>query len=429
MKFLWIWCLGLLCVYTAKAQLPQLEGCIYSVETLNTPDGFPFLAVKDVAGNGRGGQVRFNAGSSGWVYKWMYEGVESVTGTYAADSSAFVFPLQGNGVYSVTAEKEGEESKTSGDFRIFYVHVPEFELNVVEETRYDCEGIKLRIDGFQPAFYLYGEDVHYYGAHSVEYLLSTRQEPIISADYWPDGMEIFQTVDYRDARYTLRIMDKFGFEWTSTEAEYISVIPKAKMSFKLLNTVKVDGYGEDMGQAPLDVEFTDESVNAQSYKWYLYKDTADLKDPLPTLEDSLMDNRIRYEQDFTYTYEHPGLYRVRLEVINTAGPNNCWDTTELKDIKVIQSLVNVPNVFTPNGDGINDIFRVQVLSSTSFHAVIINWWGRKVYEWSDQSGGWDGKVNGTDASPGTYYYIITARGLEKNNPPKYVKKGALLLVR
>ncbi len=161
----------------------------------------------------------------------------------------------------------------------------------------------------------------------------------------------------------------------------------------------------------------------------MYKDTADLKDPLPTLEDSLMDNRIRYEQDFTYTYEHPGLYRVRLEVINTAGPNNCWDTTELKDIKVIQSLVNVPNVFTPNGDGINDIFRVQVLSSTSFHAVIINRWGRKVYEWSDQSGGWDGKVNGTDASPGTYYYIITARGLEKNNPPKYVKKGALLLVR
>lgn len=429
MKFLWIWCFGLLWVYTAKAQLPQLEGCVYSVETLNTPDGFPFLAVKDVAGNGRGGRGRFVAGSPGWVYKWMYEGVESVTGTYAADSSAFVFPLQGNGVYSVTAEKEGEESKTSGDFRIFYVHVPEFELNVVEETKYDCEGIQLRIDGFQPAFYLYGEDVRYYGAHSVEYLLSTRKEPIVSADYWPDGMEIFQTVDYRNARYTLRIMDKFGFEWTSTEAEYISVIPKAKMSFKLLNTVKVDGYGEDMGQAPLDVEFTDESVNAQSYEWYLYKDTADLKEKLPTLEDSLMDNSLRNERDFMFTYEHPGQYAVRLKVVNTVGPNNCWDTTELKDIKVIQSLVNVPNVFTPNGDGVNDVFRVQMLSVTSFHAVIINRWGRKVYEWSDPEGGWDGRINGTYASPGTYYYIVTARGLEKNNPPKYVKKGALLLVR
>ena len=429
MKFLWIWCFGLLCAYAAKAQVPQLEGCVYTVETLNTPDGFPFVAVKDVAGNGRGGQVRFRTGSPGWIYKWMHEGVEYTSGTYAADSSSFVFPLQGNGVYSVVAEKEGEEPEASGDFRIFYVHVPEFELSVVEETKYDCEGIKLRIDGFQPAYYLYGEDVRYYGAHSVEYLLSTRKEPIISPDYWRDGMEIYQTVDDRDARYTLTVTDKFGFAWTSSEAEYVSVIPKAKMSFKLLNTVKVDGYGEDMGQAPLEVEFTDESVNAQSCVWYLYKDTIDLKEKLPNLEDSLMDNQLRYAPNFTYTYEHPGLYGVRLKVINTAGGNHCWDTTELKNIKVIPSLVNVPNVFTPNGDGVNDIFRVQMLSVTSFHAVIINRWGRKVYEWTDPEGGWDGRINGTYASPGTYYYIVTARGLEKNNPPKYVKKGALLLVR
>ena len=99
------------------------------------------------------------------------------------------------------------------------------------------------------------------------------------------------------------------------EAEYVSVIPKAKMSFKLLNTVKVDGYGEDMGQAPLEVEFTDESVNAQSYVWYLYKDTIDLKEKLPNLEDSLMDNQLRYAPDFTYTYEHPGLYQYELKQI------------------------------------------------------------------------------------------------------------------
>ncbi len=428
MKFLWILSFGLLCVYTGKAQLPQLESCVYTVETSNTPDGFPFLAVKDETGNARGGQVRFDAGSPGWVYKWSCEGVEYTTGEYAADSSSFVFPLRGNGVYSVMAERGGE-SKASGNFRIFYIHVPEFELNVVEETRYDCEGIKLRIDGFQPAFYLYGNDIHYYGGHNVEYLLSTRKEPIVVSDYWPDGMEIYQTVDDQNARYTLTVTDKFGFAWKSTEAEYISVIPKAKMSFKLFNTVKVDGYGTDMGQAPLDVEFTDESVNAQSYEWYLYKDTADLKERLPNLEDSLMDGRVRYEPDFTFTYEHPGLYAVRLKVINTAGSNHCWDTTELKNIKVVPSLVNVPNVFTPNGDGINDVFRVQMLSVTSFHAVIINRWGRKVHEWSDPDGGWDGRINGTYASPGTYYYIVTARGLEKNNPPKYVKKGALLLVR
>ena len=63
--------------------MPQLEGCVYTVETLNTPDGFPFVAVKDVTGNGRGGQVRFRTGSPGWIYKWMHEGVEYASGTYA----------------------------------------------------------------------------------------------------------------------------------------------------------------------------------------------------------------------------------------------------------------------------------------------------------------------------------------------------------
>lgn len=428
MKHLWILCIALFCVLSGNAQQPVLVNCNYTVETLNTPGGIPFFAVKDAAGDARSGQVRFEAGSPGWSYTWTHDGTEYTAGTYAADSSSFVFPLQGNGVYSVRAEKEGEESLASGDFRVFYVHVPEFELNIVEETRYDCEGIELRVDGFQPVFFLYGEDIRYYGGRDVEYLVSGRSVPITYPDY-QENWKVFQTVDDQDARYTLTITDKFGFAWTSTEVEYVSVIPKAEMSFKLLNTVKVDGYGTDMGQAPLDVEFTNKSVNADSYEWYLYKDTADLKEKLPNLDDSLMDNRRRTESEFTFTYEHPGQYAVRLKAINTAGPNHCWDTTELKIIKVIQSLVNVPNVFTPNGDGINDVFRVQMLSATSFHAVIINRWGRKVYEWSDPGGGWDGKINGTDASPGTYYYIVTARGLEKYNPPKYVKKGALLLVR
>lgn len=437
MKVLWIGLLVCLLVENAVAQrsrLLELKGCDYTLDTLNTPDGFPFYAVKDEAGTGEGGTFIFSPGGSSWKYDWTFNGVSQSTGQYSSDSSSFTFQLPGTGVYRIKAERTvsdtmDKETVTTGDFRVFYVHVPEFGLSIVEETRYDCEGIKLKIDDFQPAAYVYGDDIHYYGTRSVEYLLSSREEPIISTAYWPEDMEIYQTVDDQDAEYTLTVTDKFGLAWTSTEVKYVSVIPKAKMSFKLLNTVKVDGYGTDVGQAPLDVEFTDESVNAQAYEWYLYKDTLDLKEKLPALEDSLMDNQIRREPDFTYTYEHPGLYGVRLKVINTVGLNHCWDTTGMEYVKVIPSLVNVPNVFTPNGDGVNDIFRVQVLSVTSFHAVVINRWGRKVHEWSDPEGGWDGRINGKYASPGTYYYIVTARGLEKNTPPKYVKKGALLLVR
>lgn len=407
--------------------LPVLEGCDYRLETYNTPDRLPFFAVKDVSQAGTGGRIVFYANTPGWVYKWTYEGSERTDGTYAADSSSFRITIPGDGVYSVTAEKQGESPLYSGDFRIFYVHVPAFHLSLHDP--YNCEEIKLTIDDFQPAFYRTASGTSYSGTLDVEYLLSGKKTPWTFTDYQQSSWQIPVLVDENDAEYTITVTDKFGFSWTSEAVKYTSVIPKAKMDFKLLNTVKVDGYGTDVGQAPLEVEFYEESVNAQRYEWYLYKDTADLKEGLPSFADSLMDNRIRTEPDFNFIYEHPGSYDVRLKVINTDGPNLCWDTTELKCIRVVLSLVNVPNVFTPNGDGINDVFRVQVLSVTSFHAVVINRWGKKVYEWNDPEGGWDGRIHGKYASPGTYYYIITARGLEKNDPPKYVKKGPLLLVR
>lgn len=411
---------------SVAAQLPELKGCEYRLETLNTPDGLPFYAVKDEGGTGKGGTLVFTAGSNGWVYSWTFDGVIRTDGEYASDSSSFSVRIPGDGLYSVTAEKPDAETKGSGEFRIFYVHVPEFRLSL--HDIYNCEEIKLTIDDFVPAYYD-NKGVNFYGTKDVEYLLSGRTLPWKFTAYQAADWEIPVSVDEKDDGYTVTVTDKFGFSWESEEVRYTSVIPKAKMSFKLLNTVKVDGYGTDVGQAPLEVEFTDESENAQQYEWYLYKDTVDLKEKLPSLEDSLMDNQIRRMPDFSYTYEHPGYYAVKLKAINTIGPNQCWDTTEVKYVKVIPSLVNVPNVFTPNGDGVNDVFKVQVLSVISFRAVVVNRWGRKVHEWTDPEGGWDGRINGSDASPGTYYYIITARGLEKYDPPRYVKKGPLLLVR
>jgi len=68
----------------------------------------------------------------------------------------------------------------------------------------------------------------------------------------------------------------------------------------------------------------------------------------------------------------------------------------------------IPNVFTPNGDGQNDIFKVTVKGATCFHGEIFNRWGVKVYEWNDALGGWDGIIMQTHkiAADGTYYYII-----------------------
>lgn len=68
-----------------------------------------------------------------------------------------------------------------------------------------------------------------------------------------------------------------------------------------------------------------------------------------------------------------------------------------------------PNVFTPNGDGQNDVFKVTIKGATCFHGEIYNRWGVKIYEWGDELGGWDGIIMQTHklASDGVYYYIVT----------------------
>ncbi len=233
-----------------------------------------------------------------------------------------------------------------------------------------------------------------------------------------------------DVSCRIRIKDRFGFVWESNEVTYESMIPEAVPELTLGNTVDVVGeVGDEMGQAPLEVEFdASGSKNASSYEWYLYKDTTDLVGMVLSPEDSLIGNQIRTQEDFVYTYEHSGRYKVMLVAIHGKG-NFCRDTSDIQYVNVVESLLDVPNVFTPNGDGKNDIFKVKALSLESFQGVILNRWGRKIYEWNDPSEGWDGRIGGKYAGPGTYFYVITAKGREKVNPPKYVKKGALLLVR
>jgi gliding motility-associated-like protein len=69
---------------------------------------------------------------------------------------------------------------------------------------------------------------------------------------------------------------------------------------------------------------------------------------------------------------------------------------------------SIPNVFTPNGDGLNDAFILPLLYHPCFKAKIYNRWGNLINELSDPLKGWNGKTKfGALASDGTYYYIVT----------------------
>lgn len=141
------------------------------------------------------------------------------------------------------------------------------------------------------------------------------------------------------------------------------------------------------------------------------------------------------ETDFRYTFEKHGTYYLRLQSTNSSSSElplkNCLSEATYT-IEVVNSLLEVPNVFTPNGDGKNDEFKVSYKSLVSFKAQVYNVWGRLVYSWTDPSKGWDGTIGGKPAAEGAYFYLIEAVGADKDEegkPMKYVYKGDINLIR
>jgi gliding motility-associated-like protein len=93
--------------------------------------------------------------------------------------------------------------------------------------------------------------------------------------------------------------------------------------------------------------------------------------------------------------------------------HNCTDTAS----KYIDVLPFIPNVFTPDGDGINDVFMPD------FDLEIVDRNGMRIYKGSE---GWDGRRNDRPADPDTYFYLIKY----KNSKDKILtRKGYLTLVR
>jgi gliding motility-associated-like protein len=67
----------------------------------------------------------------------------------------------------------------------------------------------------------------------------------------------------------------------------------------------------------------------------------------------------------------------------------------------------VPGAFTPNGDGLNDVFKAKLACfASSFHFRIFDRWGKQVFESSDIHQGWDGTYKGRKVAQGAYVYII-----------------------
>ena len=117
------------------------------------------------------------------------------------------------------------------------------------------------------------------------------------------------------------------------------------------------------------------------------------------------------------------LYKV--EIINEDG---CRNEAFIKVVIVTcdEPYTFIPNAFSPNGDGINDVFSLRGEFIMDMNMKIFNRWGEKVFQSSNQSIGWDGTLNGEKLGPDVFAYIIEFSCIDGN---KYIKKGNVSLIR
>ncbi len=186
---------------------------------------------------------------------------------------------------------------------------------------------------------------------------------------------------------------------TNYDAIAVKCYPRGKVvEREYLNEKDRSSDTEIEGSGPLVVEFESRAnpLDIVYYEWFV----SNVETP---------NNYQRYnDENLRYTFEKTGEYKVKI----IASSNECEYTDSL-NVRVIESYIEAPNIFTPNGDGINDEWRVAYKSIERYQCIIQNRWGRTVFKSTDPGKGWDGTIGGRPAAEGTYYYVIVAYGTDK----------------
>lgn len=145
------------------------------------------------------------------------------------------------------------------------------------------------------------------------------------------------------------------------------------------------------GLAPLPVNFTNTSTGGSSYSW------------------NFGDGNTANTYNSSNTYQGSGTYTVVLTVYNAS--QTCFDTASVVIVLEDELSLEIPNVFTPNGDGTNDVFTIKSKGVKEISLQIFNRWGEKLYEFTGAKAAWDGMTGQGGIVPdATYFYFVKAIG-------------------
>ncbi|MDE6562168.1 MAG: gliding motility-associated C-terminal domain-containing protein [Muribaculaceae bacterium] len=172
-----------------------------------------------------------------------------------------------------------------------------------------------------------------------------------------------------------------------------------------------DGLG---GSAPCEILFeayvTDGVIH---HEWQLTRDAS--------FEE--IDYRFT-QQDLDYTFLEEGSHYLRYIGSNADG--SCEYVSDTYEVTIGESDLKIPNAFSPNGDGVNDEWKVAYRSLLNFQCSIFDRQGHQVCHLTSPEQGWDGKVGGKIVDSGVFFYVIEATGTDGK---KYKKSGDINIVK
>jgi len=330
-----------------------------------------------------------------------------------------IYPEANTGYLLYVKGSEGQDSLAERICVVDYSECRPRLDSLVVDTLSNCKTTHLILYGTYPSLAWTDTLGH---AHAMERHFSIAYLTLDSAQ-WKEGMLTVVETKYESEQLTMHYevpapyvdtrFTFYGDEWAAqvgsqrdsvSSAEYTAIAVGAYPI--TITTTRGDQTENEVerpiqntvltGSAPLDILFKANAnvPTAAYYKWEIRRGSELIAS--------------RSDMDQRYVFDDYGTYNVSLVVSGT----RCMSDTISLTVTVRESMLLVPNVFTPNGDGVNDEFRVSYRSIIAFSCSVYNRWGHKVYSWNDPAKGWDGMIGGRPASEGAYFYVIQAQGAD-----------------
>lgn len=204
--------------------------------------------------------------------------------------------------------------------------------------------------------------------------------------------------DAGDYYVSLTVTSTDGCTFTDTLNYPITVFPQP-----------IAGFTADKTSIPIldpEVEFTNtSSADAIAWDW----DFGDFEGSL--------------EEHPVHIYPDTGYYQVSMIAQNNYG---CLDTAYLTLHVYGDYTFYVPNAFTPDGDGYNDIFYTQHYGLVEYEFFIFNRWGEIIFRSTDPNEGWDGTYKGVDVEVEVYVWMAKIRDI---NNEQHIERGHVTVIR